>query len=324
MNSRRRKTERNISVRSYRPGDEHLIIALFKEAFGRDLSLPYWTWRFQDNPVYEIIANLACDGDRPVSHYCVSPTRMSVFGKEYLTGLSISTMTHPDYRGCGLFARLAEDLYHQMKEKGMLMVWGFPNRLIHRPRVNDLSWSDIYEIPTFFKILSEGRRMPEPSSAVCYLNGFDSSFDTLWDKIKSSNRIITVRSSAYLDWRYKRNPVNDYTIFGYKEDERLRGYAVCKQFMHDVDLVDILCDNDTVGGELMSAVLQWAEQKRANRVNMWLNVHLPLHRELEKHGFINGEPVTYVGARLLAPGLDVKGIYNFRNWYLTMGDSDVY
>jgi hypothetical protein len=324
MNTGKREPAQNINVRSYRPGDEHLIVALFNEAFGRELSIPYWMWRFRVNPAFEVMINLAWDGDKLASHYAVSPTRLLVFGRECLTGLSIATMTHPDYRGCGLFVQLAKDLYRQMKEKGMVMVWGFPNRVVHRSRVNDLLWTDVYEVPTFQKILSNGRLMPEPSSSVRVLKGFDDRFDMLWDRVKDSHKIITMRNGAYLDWRYKRNPINDYTIFGYLENENLRGYAVCKLFMRDVDLVDILSDDDAVGCELVSTALKWAEQKRANRINMWLNVHLPLHQELEKYGFINGEPITYLGARLLTPELEEREIYDYRNWYITMGDSDVY
>lgn len=324
MSAGKQGPAQKITIRSYRPGDERQITVLFSEAFGKDLPMSYWTWRFRDNPAFETMASLAYEGDRLVSHYSVSPTLMSVFGKRYLTGLSLTTMTHPDYRGAGLFERLAESLYSQMKQKGMLMAWGFPNRLIHRSRVDHLSWLDIYELPTLFKSLSDYRPVQEPSSAVRILDGFDSRFDALWDKLKGNYRIITVRDSTYLDWRYKKNPVNEYTVFGYRKNEGLRGYAICKLFMGDVDLVDILYDNDSVGTELVSAAVKWAQQKQANRLNMWLNVHQPLHRLLEKYGFMNGEPITYLGARLLTPGSEKNGVYDFKNWYLTMGDSDVY
>jgi hypothetical protein len=57
---------------------------------------------------------------------------------------------------------------------------------------------------------------------------------------------------------------------------------------------------------------------------MWLNVHLPLHRELEKHGFANNGPITYLGGKLLLPISGERDIYEYQNWYITMGDSDVF
>ena len=57
---------------------------------------------------------------------------------------------------------------------------------------------------------------------------------------------------------------------------------------------------------------------------MWLNCTLSLHRELEKLGFYNAEPVTYFGARVLRPEVEQSMVSSFKNWYLTLGDSDVY
>jgi len=58
---------------------------------------------------------------------------------------------------------------------------------------------------------------------------------------------------------------------------------------------------------------------------MWLNYTLPLHRELEKYGFANKEPITYLGAKLFKSVYKNAGrSFDFRNWYLTMSDSDVF
>ena len=57
---------------------------------------------------------------------------------------------------------------------------------------------------------------------------------------------------------------------------------------------------------------------------MWLSVVHPLHRALERLGFRNEGPVTYLGARLLRPLPPGSNLFDFRDWYFTMGDSDVY
>ncbi|MBN1572782.1 MAG: GNAT family N-acetyltransferase [Deltaproteobacteria bacterium] len=324
MDEKGKKPEKRVDVLPYRPGDEKNILSLFREAFGKEMAPEYWRWRFVENPVGEIMINLAWDGDLLASHYPVSPVKISLFGKEYLTGLSLTTMTHPAYRGQGLFSALADDLYGRMAKKEMVMAWGFPNSLIHRSRVRELSWVDIYEVPTFQKDLADKRPVPEPSDAVRRLNGFDEGFDALWERVKGGHAVIAKRDKTALDWRFSRNPVNDYTVFGCYEKETLRGYAVSKVFSDCVDLVDILCEDDDVGMELVFAVVGWAGSKNAKKINTWLNVNLPLHRELEKYGFVNGGPITYLGGRLLLPVCDTKDIYDYRNWYITMGDSDVY
>jgi len=48
-----------------------------------------------------------------------------------------------------------------------------------------------------------------------------------------------------------------------------------------------------------------------------------LHHALEKIGFKPEGPVTYLGGLVLNPAID-KSFYDFRGWYFTMSDSDVF
>lgn len=313
-----------LTVKSYQPRDEQAIVDLFKVVFGRSMSPAYWQWRFGNNPTGKILIDLAWSGDVLAGHYAVSPVVVSVDGREHLTALSMTTMTHPDYRGRGLFVTLSEGVYQRMTDEGLAMVWGFPNIYSHRGFVRDLAWVDIYEVPTFRRMLAEGKPMPEPSVQITELVTFDVRFDQLWDEVKDKARVWTKRDSRYLDWRYGQNPDNKYTTLGHMAEGWLLGYAIYKCYQNSIDLVDILYTNDAVGLDLIYGVAQRAKRENAIAINTWLNCALSLHRKLEKHGFCNSEPITYLGARVLRPELDASEVYSFRNWYLTMGDSDVY
>lgn len=311
-------------IRSYQPGDEVAIVELFQKTFGRSMSLAFWAWRFRDNPIGRVLIDLAWSGDVLVGHYAVSPVMVWMGGQERLTALSMTTMTHPDYRGRGLFVTLAKSVYRRMADEDLAMVWGFPNAISHRGFVCNLAWVDIHEVPIFRRVLAEGRSMPEPSAHVCVLSNLDSRLDRLWDEVKGRHRILTKRDSRYLGWRYTAHPEQQYTVLGHVQDDRLLGYAVCKRYQNDVDLVDILSVDDEVGLNLVCGVAQWAVREHAVALNMWLNVMLSLHHKLEKIGFRNSEPITYFGARVLQVGINSPDVRDFKNWYLTMGDSDVY
>ena len=131
-----------MNIREYQPGDEHKIIELFKDSYGKEMTLDFWNWRFRDNPFGHAIVYLAFDGDRLAAHYAVFPMHD-------MTCQSGTTMTHPDYRGQGLFPTLAERTYEKAKELGRVLVWGFPNQQSHRTFIDKLDWKDICEIPTF-------------------------------------------------------------------------------------------------------------------------------------------------------------------------------
>jgi GNAT superfamily N-acetyltransferase len=314
-----------LEIRPYQTGDKKHILELFRQSYGRDLDERFWAWRFRDGPAGTGVIYLSWDGDVLAAHYAVTPVIMRINGQDWLTGLSGTTMTHPDYRGRGLFPRLAQRTYAYMTEAGMGLVWGFPNALSHRGFVCNLEWVDIYEVPTFRLSLQGRLSLPTPSDDVVESEGFDARFDRLWKRVKDGYPIITRRDRPYLQWRYVENPAERYRILAHVEDESLLGYAVFKRYQDELQIVDILAVQDTdVGLGLISRVAQIALEESAMSISLWLNVTHPLHHALEKRGFRNGEPVTYLGGLALQSDLPLPELYDFRNWYLTMGDSDVF
>lgn len=316
----------NLEIRPYQPGDEGAILQLFEQSFGRPMGLDYWNWRFRDNPATGPAISLAWDGGKLAAHYAVSPVVMQIAGEPRLTALSMTTMTHPDFRGQGLFVRLASDLYDRLQQQGYFMVWGFPNDQSHRGFVRDLAWRDIGEIPMFQSDLSSLREQPRASDAVQELLGFDARADRLWSTICSDYDLSVQRDRRFLDWRYSLNPQNKYRILGYSQGDELLGYVVFKSYQAEVDIVDVLAVEDrSIGVELVRGVMALALQEEGARgLNMWQPFRYGLHLELEKLGFRNGSPVTYLGARLLNKVRVSLDVTDLRRWHFSMGDSDVF
>lgn len=314
-----------LKTHSYQTGDEVHILELFHQSYGRDLSAQSWTWRFRDNSAGPGIIYLSWDGDILAAHYAVTSVVLRINGQDWLTGLSGTTMTHPNYRGHGLFPELARRTYAHMAKSGMALVWGFPNVLSHRGFVRNLKWIDIYEIPALHLSLTSRLSLPAPSGNVVELDRFDERFDYLWDHVKDDYLIIPKRDRKHLEWRYVQNPAERYQILACIKAESVLGYAVFKRYQEELQVVDILAVQDIdVGMQLISRVARIGLEASAVAVSLWLNVTHPLHHALEKLGFRNGEPITYFGGLALQPDLPVAELYDFRNWYLTMGDSDVF
>ncbi len=118
-----------MEIKRYKKGDEREILKLFSIAFGKDLSMDFWKWRYLQNPFLEDpVINLMWDGTKLIGHYAVSPVVLNVKGESIMTSLSLTTMTHPEYGGKGIFTKLAEDLYQNMYSiENIEAVWGFPN-----------------------------------------------------------------------------------------------------------------------------------------------------------------------------------------------------
>lgn len=83
--------------------------------------------RYLHNPTGRVISFNAFDGDRMVSHYACIPTRFVIDGRVVRGILSMATVTHPDYRGRGLFKTLARMTYDAAKKEGYEFVIGVAN-----------------------------------------------------------------------------------------------------------------------------------------------------------------------------------------------------
>jgi hypothetical protein len=311
--------------RPYQPGDERHIFGLFRECFRRDLSERRWRWRYVDNPLGHGVICLAWHEDLLVAHHAVSCVGLRVEGQEWVVGLGGGAMTHPGYRGHGLFHEAAQWTWTRMAELGMPLAVAFANAFSHRLIVRDLHFVDVYEVPTFRLPLTGASSLSAPSGSIVELQECDDRFDRLWSRVKDNYVVITRRDHERLQWRYVRNPAAQYRILGCLEGEELLGYAVLKRHQGELHVVDLLTVQDVeVGIQLISQAAQVALESSASALSLWLNVTHPLHWALEKLGFRNSEPVTYFTAQVLRPELREAEVYDYRNWYLTMGDSDVF
>ncbi|MBI4965607.1 MAG: GNAT family N-acetyltransferase [Desulfomonile tiedjei] len=316
-----------IEYRSYMPGDEHAILALFRESFGsRTMTMDYWKWRFRENPVGQILIELAWDGDKLAAHYGVSPVLMSIQGKDALCGLSVTTMTHPHYRGRGLFPVLADRLYRRMAETGYLMVWGFPNKNSHEGFVSRLGWRDICEIPMLRLDLGKMKHRPERTAKIGECTVFDDGFNQLWASVSARHAIAVKRDATYLRWRFQSNPENKYQLICYKDDDQLLGYAVWKLYQGtDLEIIDLVAvEQETVGTALVAAAVETGLGLGAESVKMWLPRHNPLRANLERTGFREGPPMTFFGARSFDSVPYGTNWSAESAWFYSMSDSDVF
>lgn len=306
-------------LRPYHKGDEVAILSLFSQCFGREMKADFWKWRFLNNPVCQCLIYLAWDNETLASHYAVSPVVASIEDKDYLTGLSMTTMTGKDYRGLKLFQQLANKAYARMVDLSYSMVWGFPNIQIHRVRVRDLGWEDIYEIPTM-KLKID----PTPKSTT-YNIVTDDHFDFDYiDNLYSSRLMHVKKDKQYLRWRYADNPINQYVNLVITKEQQVSSFCIVKKYSNSLDIVDFQACNEDEGEILLNQSVYFACQNNLESINCWAPRHHFIHSLCEKMGFINKEPITYLGYRQLAENKLKKILNNYSDWYIQMGDSDVY
>jgi GNAT superfamily N-acetyltransferase len=341
------------TTRFYQPGDETAICALYERVFEQPMTLERWRWQYAHDPGGILLA-VAPDGSL-AGHYAVSPLRFLMNGETIQGALSLDTMVHPNYRGQGMFTRLANALYDHLAAQGIDFIYGFPNEQSHHGFIKNLGWRDLqptlplYVYPLNFssaiqKVLPVpllarlgspaaklgyralfGAPRPIPSSIqVRKVQDFDERFDGLLEYAPA--RLMLKRDHDYLTWRYLKHPDHRYTILAAESGDSLLGYAVLSSQvtagLNAAYLVDILGRKDAVTALIRAAVDSAQDMDVINC--MMFPPYAPL---LRRSGFI---PLPerlfpqemHLGVHNNTTRLSDEMIYDPGSWYITWGDHD--
>ncbi|MXS72245.1 GNAT family N-acetyltransferase [Flavobacteriaceae bacterium W22] len=316
-----------MEIRSYQLGDEKAILALFHLAFGKKMSEEYWNWRFANNPFSdELFIDLMWDGDKLVGHYAVSPVDMMINGKAEKTALSMTTMTHPEYGGRGIFSQLAESLYRKLSVNNYKLVWGFPNNNSHYGFNKNLSWSDIALQGMMSLNTKNFSRLINAEAKGRSINTTEEIESNLISQLNSSAKYIKInKTKEYLQWRYFDNPTADYKMIIPDDNRGIIIYKVISSFSDstksEIDIMDMAFDNDmSVLINLLSSV--YNSEQNILQFNLWDSLFSANQIILEKAGFRVCPPVTYLGYRALSS--PDQQIADYRSWDISLSYSDVF
>ena len=234
-----------LSVRTYRPGDEHAIQAVYETVFGRKRSLAEWRWRFQGAPAGPGMLHVLENEDGIVGHIAHIPFPTWVDGQRLVVGQGGDTMTLPACRGKGGMRRLVEA---SLSEHIYDLRLNFPSAMARPLFVRYGAGTVVAALPSWVRrhslthplpglvtplartALTAGSfaaDRPRPRVAVEALDELGAEVDELAAASASFARCIRIRDSAYLRWRWLAQPDARWEIRAARaEDGRLTGISV--------------------------------------------------------------------------------------------------
>jgi hypothetical protein len=334
-------------------------INLYKECFdfnGSPKKRENIEWQFFENNEIQGFVNIAFDElkQKTAAIYAISCVSFKIDDETHIGTQSLDTITDIDYRGKGLFIKLANHVYDNAIFNNVVLVYGFPNgNSIHGFKTK-LGWEVLDPVPflikplrsqyftkripflnylpnvnlgfPFFSKISKKYKLTEDFS-------FPDAIDELWKSFSKNISISVQRNKSYLEWRYLQKPFENYKIVHcYDFQNRYLGFLVYvikeKHGGKIAYIMELIYDLDQaeVGELLLQHAISEIKKERADCVLVWCFEHAPNYWAFKKSGFFNlpqkFRPIElHFGVRSFNKKFE-NLIYNRNNWYISYSDSD--
>jgi GNAT superfamily N-acetyltransferase len=139
-------TRDDVCIRPVKATDSAALVELFEACFGTRLSTEYFAWKYYKNPTGKVSGFVADAGERLAAFYGLIPEPWAVGDADTTIFQSMDTMTHPEFRRRGLFVRLAELAYEDVRHRtGRCDLVGVPGPTSLPGFTGKLGWTKIHD-----------------------------------------------------------------------------------------------------------------------------------------------------------------------------------
>jgi hypothetical protein len=351
----------NWKIDEYKDKNLAEMIDITKENYGEiEISdEKFLKWQYFNNPAGKALIKLAKSNDNEVvGQYVIIPMKIKVNEEIVDSTLSLNTLTRKDYRGKGIFTGLADAVYNQCKEDKLEFTYGFPNQNSYPGFIKKLQFTDLGTLPLMVYPLNieklvlkkfDSKLLAKLGSPFKYIfnikienknditiKTIDEDFDDFnmfWENVKDKYKVIGVRNSEYIKWRYKDVPIREYSIIGAYRNDELVSYAVLRNTEIEKFNCGMIVDFMVKEGETLAGIKVIKESTiKFNNDGMEL-VGCLMGEKTEEYEilkkskflkcpkFLEPQPFTVVYRNHFNNRNEV--IEDITNWFLTMGDYDV-
>jgi GNAT superfamily N-acetyltransferase len=348
------------TLRKYRTDDTAGLTQLAKTVLEEELPDTYWEWKYTDNRWGSHYSYVAEHDGKVIGFVGGMAWQLTLEGLDTPGAQVADLIVDPAWRRKGIFYKLSA---RNMEEISTGTAWGYgvTNRISHKIYKNryegyqDFRPHKIQKIlnirPFLREYLKGGARVkpaelgrllrkfsiprremrPPCDLELEEITSFDERFDDLWSRVRKDFRIISTRDRKHLNWRYSRNPRFDYTVLAATEKGRVTGYIVLRieqtPRIGRGFIVDFLADasHEATAPFLIGESLTFFRRRRVAVVNTWMFEHCWPYDVFASFGFSprTAETVMIV-IKSFTDAFSTEFLADRTNWYLSMGDCEVF
>lgn len=338
--------------------EKEQILKLMKKVYpNSELSTSeYFDWQYRNGP-YGIATILLAkdDDDSIIGIEPILPMKLYVNNKVTLSSLSCNSVVDPDFRKRGIFSRLVSNILKIIEKKEISTIYGIPNIKSYNIFMRN-GFDEINQLPLLIKPLKFSKYFSHPTKGLIRLieiffkvkNGksdielfsgeINSDFEKIIKNLSNRVSILQKRDKEFLQWRYRDNPAKKYDIHVLKENTQLKGYIVTtvaelkeKKIGVVLDFVfDSTIENKEGPKDLVRKVLEMFWKKDIPLAIATCGENSQENKILKQVGFIQSprflkpEPLYFIIGEISSHDQNIQRMKEFKNWFFTFGDYDVF
>ena len=298
------------------------VLRLFEQVFGKTANQELWKWKYLPPWIEEVYAWIGVADDQVIAHIGAVPLRGQVDGNEVFFFQFGDIMVDPDFRSYIYLhlspAKFMEEICLKHPDG---VIYGFTGRKLallytwfeSAGANTSVEWAK----DRIVRLPQEGLGGPEPNHFDVHEWSWDApELDEIWQQQKDTIRVGLIRDRDYLDWRYAKHPLIEYSLFGVYHSGAPVGWLVTgkrqvsDQWDDEVRVHDLLLPNEFH----LPALRKAASVLQAKSLVLWLpdNCVTP--------GFENRDTDWQVMHRSLSS--TVSRDFLAGNVYYTLGEAD--
>jgi hypothetical protein len=331
--------DHTIHSRYFEPGDEPQIESLFKTVFKQEQSYAEWKWKFIHSPYQKKYIHLSFNSKNElVGQFAASVVPLNFLGRKEWATQSVDSAILPEYRSLGLFVKSLLTSIDRMKEEGISVIYGFPNRMSLPIVLFKIGCSFHFELKHYHLPISQEfldylynqliSRSQHESASSLIESGFrfadsKSRIDQLWSTIAPSEVCSFWKDFEYLNWRYLEHPHKRYQLTAFGNENALDALIVWQKKGDQAYVSEFLVRNkDVTTGRF--ALVEFLAHLKKEGVSHYVfpcggdRFQEQVHQDLQ---WSSSKEMCF-STLSLKPG--VRHLIDFpQNWTVVAGDSDV-
>lgn len=194
------------------------MVQLLKWSLGESIikkTLGVWNYKHLENPFGPSKVLVAEEKEKLIGLRAFMSWKWQQGDKVWQAWRAVDTATHPQYQGKGIFKTLTQQAIKEVAEQEQSFIFNTPNEK-SRPGYLKMGWKalgrlNIALIPSLLYVFHAFRAKNKQRKILS-----DNQLQYICEKHnrnrKESGKLFTPKSTEYLNWRYRDNPMQTYII----------------------------------------------------------------------------------------------------------------